>query len=180
MKIEIVTYDQLGAAATEAAREQIREIFFLSAARRGFADAGERAAFAARWLDHYLTHESGRLFLARASAGSLAGYLTGCADSRAAAPLYRAIPHYALFEDRFALYPAHLHVNCRPEARGRGIGAALVAAFVGQLTAAGVSGVHIVTAPGARNARFYRRCGFDEEEQRAAGSGVLLLMGRRL
>lgn len=180
MKIEIATYDGLCGAEAAAARAEIRDIFFLCAARQDFADPGARDAFAARWLDYYLTEEPGRVFLARKSDGGLAGYLTGCADSGAAAPLFERIPHYALFEDRFALYPAHLHVNCRPEARSHGVGAALVAAFLAQLRAARVPGVHVVTAPEARNVAFYRRCGFQDEERRPAGSRNLLFMGKRL
>lgn len=179
-EIDIVTYDRLQGAEAEAARGEIREIFFLSAARQDFADPDEREAFAARWLDHYLAAQPGRLFLARWSGGGLAGYLTGCADSRGAEALYRSIPHYGLFEDLFESFPAHLHINCRPEARGRGIGGRLVAAFASRLSEEGVPGVHVVTAPEARNVGFYRRRGFDLEETRRAAARFLLFMGRRL
>jgi GNAT superfamily N-acetyltransferase len=180
MEITITVYGRLRGTEVAAAHAEIREIFFLSADRRDFADAAARDAFATRWLDYYLTCEPGRVFLARRAEGGLVGYLTGCADSRAAA-LYRSIPHYALFEDLLETYPAHLHVNCRPEARNRGIGAALINGFLSGLAAEGVPGVHVVTRPWARNNHFYRRQGFGFEESRAAGDGgMLLFMGRRL
>jgi len=181
MEISIETYGRLGAVQARAAEAEIRDIFFLSAARRDFADARARADFAARWLEHYLTQHPDLVFLARAEGGGLAGYLTGCADSAGAAPLFRTIPHFALFQDLFPAYPAHLHLNCRPEARSRGIGAALVEAFVDTLVAEAVPGVHVVTLPAARNATFYRRNSFTFEAARTAPDGpALLFLGRKL
>ena len=58
-------------------------------------------------------------------------------------------------------YPAELHINALPEARGRGVGTALMARFLDCLRARGVPGVQLATTE--RNAaalRLYRRFGF--------------------
>ena len=60
--------------------------------------------------------------------------------------------------DRF---PAELHINALPEARGRGVGSALMARFLDCLRARGVPGVQLGTT--ARNTaalRLYERFGF--------------------
>ena len=42
-------------------------------------------------------------------------------------------------------WPAHLHINLLPVARGRGAGAALMSAWIGRLRERGCSGVHLGT-----------------------------------
>lgn len=60
-------------------------------------------------------------------------------------------------------YPSHLHVNLRPEARGRRIGAALVERFLSQVQAAGSCGVHAaVRSDNGAAQRFFERLGFAE------------------
>jgi len=138
----------------------VEEIFYLSSSRREFGNPDEKLRFLERWTGYYRRNEPQHFLLATAPDGRVAGYLSGCADSRAARRLYSDIPYFAVFEDLFEVYPAHLHVNCHPEFRGRGIGTALIKAFIEVCSAAKLAGVHLVTSPGARNVNFYRRCGF--------------------
>jgi GNAT superfamily N-acetyltransferase len=167
-----------GAIAPRLWRE-VEEIFFLSAARQNFATAQDRQDFLARWTGYYLECEPEGVFLAIAARDRVAGYLTGCADSRGASRLYRDIPHYSLFEDCFEAYPAHFHVNCHPNFRNRGIGTRLVEAYLTHCARAGLPGVHVVTAPGARNVTFYRRCGLDVAVARSWQNQQLLLLARK-
>ena len=158
----------------------LTEIFFESSSRTGFSSPEERQSFLERWTGFYLSRYPEDVWLWRDADGGFAGYLTGCRDSAAAEPLYRAVPGYALFEDCFQAFPAHLHVNCRDGRRGAGIGARLVEHFAAACRADGLAGVHIVTAPAARNVGFYQRTGFTERVLRDFGGRPLLLMGRRL
>ena len=158
----------------------VEEIFFLSAARRDFATAADRRDFLTRWTGYYRECEPEGIFLAMAAHGRVSGYLMGCADSRGALRLYRDIPHYSLFEDCFEAYPAHFHVNCHPGFRNRGIGARLVEAYMTHCARAGLPGVHVVTATGARNVSFYRRCGLDVAVARSWQGRELLLLATRL
>jgi ribosomal protein S18 acetylase RimI-like enzyme len=60
-------------------------------------------------------------------------------------------------------YPAHLHIDLLPEARGHGEGRALMTSFLQGLHAAGVERVHLSMAPTNTGARaFYDRLGFTE------------------
>lgn len=156
------------------------EIFFLSAVTQQFNGDEERQAFLDRWTGYYREYEPERIYLAVLPGGEVSGYLTGCLDSRFARRLYRDIPYYSLFEDRFAKYPAHLHVNVHPQRRSRGIGSCLVKAFVDDCEATGVAGVHVVTAPGLANVEFYQNCGFTCAVQREWRERSLLFLGRPL
>lgn len=156
------------------------EIFFLSAAPQQFDDADKRQAFLERWTGYYRDCEPQQIYVAILPDGQVAGYLTGCMDSRAAKRLYRDIPYYSLFEDQFGEYPAHLHVNVHPEWRSHGFGSRLVTAFVGGCDDARLAGVHIVTEASLPNVKFYRDCGFAAVVQRPWRRRELLLMGRSL
>ena len=60
-------------------------------------------------------------------------------------------------------YPAHLHIDLLPGFQGRGLGRALMNAFLAGLHAAGVGRVHLGVSPRNTAARaFYDRLGFTE------------------
>ncbi|MFQ5958148.1 MAG: GNAT family N-acetyltransferase [Alphaproteobacteria bacterium] len=159
---------------------QIEEIFFLSSPAQRFASEVEKQAFLERWTGYYRESERERIYLSLDATGRVAGYLTGCGDSTAARRLYRDIESYHLFEHLFDAYPAHFHVNCHPNFRRRGVGTALVEAFVAACVKDGVAGVHIVTGTGADNVAFYRECGLEFAVARRWRGKELLFMGRRL
>ncbi len=158
----------------------IAEIFFLSAAKQSFQSQQEKSDFLARWTGYYRDDEPESTLIAQAQDGTLAGYLTGCRNSAAAARLFRDIAYYSVFQDLFAGYPAHFHINCHPSQRGQGLGTGLAAAFIDLCAKEGREGIHVVTAPEARNVSFYRRLGFDREELRPWQERDLLFMGRKL
>src|SRR5689334_12602876 len=98
--------------------EALREIFFRSSARQTFSSAEERASFFENWTGYYFANEPTAIYLAVDSQNHLMGYLTGCTDSAVALPFFTSkIPSYSLFADQFDRFPAHLHVNCHPDAR---------------------------------------------------------------
>lgn len=58
-------------------------------------------------------------------------------------------------------WPAHLHINVVPEARGTGAADALMAAWFDRLTESGAQGCHLQTlAENTRALRFFERMGF--------------------
>jgi GNAT superfamily N-acetyltransferase len=133
-------------------------IFWDNAHTGRFASAAERAAYRELWFARYVRHCPAAFFLALDAAGATAGYLAGSVVSNAPpmpGPDYYALLPPALLE----AYPGHLHVNVRAERRGRGIGAALVAAFLDHGRSGGLAGAHAVTAAGSPAARFFERCG---------------------
>jgi GNAT superfamily N-acetyltransferase len=76
-------------------------------------------------------------------------------------------------------YPAHLHMNVEAEYRRRGVGAALIERYAGDLRAAGVPGIHLLCGAGPRG--FYVRNGFAELAALEVSSGLwVYALGRRL
>ena len=74
------------------------------------------------------------------------------------------------------LYPAHLHINLLPAARGQGMGQQLVEVFFAAARQAGVTGVQVsVRADNAGGCDFFCRLGFIEVGRRAM---VLPIGGR--
>ena len=58
-------------------------------------------------------------------------------------------------------YPAHLHINTRAGLRGRGLGTALMTAYLDQLRREGISGVHLETSSENKIAvPWYEQLGF--------------------
>lgn len=139
----------------------VERIFFESSNTQDFASIADRNAFLARWLGRYLRLDRDNIFLAVAKDRELQGYLTGCLDSKASRDLYREFRFYDLFDPFIKTYPAHLHVNVLRRCRNKGVGAHLIDVFIDQCRQNSIPGVHVVTAPLARNVRFYRRCGFE-------------------
>ena len=61
-----------------------------------------------------------------------------------------------------ATYPAHLHINLDVRWRGQGAGRGLMEAFLRQLTALAVPGVHLrTTSANTAAVKLYTRCGFE-------------------
>jgi GNAT superfamily N-acetyltransferase len=133
-----------------------------------------------KWTSYYFVHEPERILLAVEN-GEPVGYLTGAADSLAAAPhISKSNPAYAAFADQFKTYPAHLHINFTVRARGKGYGRDLIDAFIGDLKKIKSGGVHIVTAPAADNVGFYQKSGFSFTLERDWNSTPLLFMGKSI
>ena len=159
---------------------EIEAIFFLTSPTQVFASPGERAAFLERWTGWYRDEAPQLILAALAPDGKVTGYLTGCHDSGAAKRLYGDIDSYDLFEDLFARFPAHFHINCHPDWRCKGIGRRLAEAFMAGCVGQGIAGVHVVTAAGAHNAEFYRRLGLEAVATRPWQGRDLVFMGRRI
>lgn len=161
-----------------AAEREIDRIFFASAGTTTFADDTARAAFRERWLGRYLVHDPQLALVAVDAAGAVVGYLVGSHNDPAKAPRFADIPYFVALAATTARYPAHLHINLAPESRGQGIGGRLVEAFVDDVRAAGLPGVHVVTGRGMRNVAFYGRLGFIERAAADYNRRAVVLLGR--
>ena len=153
-------------------RAQIEAVFFGGAATKEFADEAARSAYLDLWLGRYLRHFPDMAHVAHDGKGRVAAYLAGSPVSDR--PPLPGPDYYALFPDRLtADYPAHIHVNVHEDFRGRGIGAALAAAFRDECARRGLPGLHAVTLADSPAARFFERCGLTP-------AGTALRHGRRL
>ena len=138
------------------------------------------------WAVPYVIREPERAYMLDNGTGQAIGYILGTADTAAFTAWYREhwLPStLARFGDdprdaevrgthldpermlvpELAGYPAHLHIDLLPEARGGGNGKALMRAFLDGLAASGVERVHLGMDPANRSARaFYDRLGFTE------------------
>jgi ribosomal protein S18 acetylase RimI-like enzyme len=162
--------------------------FFGEPVERFMEDRRLQADF---FIAYYLDHEPQCAWVAVAN-DEVVGYLTGSTGARAtergktatalkaAAGLvgfrYRVGPltrRYALRAARAVLageypkidehrFPAELHINLTADARGLGLGRALLEACLNQMTALGVPGIHLSTT--SRNVaalRLYEKLGFE-------------------
>ena len=149
----------------------------------------DRESFADLFSRYYTDVEPESAFVAEKT-GRVVGFLLGCFDSPAVrghgqremsgyirrgalvrpsiAPfLWRSIfdvvrargaPPEALFDER---WPAHLHIDFLPEARGRGLGRRIMNAWFQRLESLGSPGVHLGTfAQNQRAIPFFEACGF--------------------
>lgn len=147
------------------------------------------ASFADVFIGYYTDREPESLYVAELE-GRVVGYLAGCVDSRRATPAGRAVLLAALRHGlpfrpgmagflarsladlvlRRALvpepfrdprWPAHLHINLLPEARGLGGGRALMQAWLTRLRSLGSPGCHLGTLfENHRAIGFFERMGF--------------------
>jgi hypothetical protein len=103
------------------------------------------------------------------------GYIVGMPFTNDSS-LFSLQPHLKKFEHLFSDYPAHLHINCHIDGRGKGVGRSLVDQLLGQIRRESVPGIHIMTGKSSDNRYFYEKLGFDFSQI----SGEVLFMGKRL
>lgn len=165
----------------EAVKPSLKDIFFLSADPRNVTtDAAKNEAFFQKWTSYYFQNRADWMLLAW-EGDRLLAYLMCEPDSwRALAHYEKVNPSYRIFEDLFPQFPAHLHMNAHPEARGHGVGSQLIEAVCARLIQDRVPGIHLVTSPSQRNVGFYRKNHFSFEESREWRSYPMLFMGRSL
>lgn len=175
--VEIYKLNTVPTERREDILSQIREIFFLSTSIKEFSSLERKEAFFKRWCGDFISLFPEHFYLMM-EGPKLLGYLSGCLDSNAAKGVLE-IPGYAVFEDLFAEYPAHLHINFHPDCRGRGLGSVLVNEFCKDLKTQKIPGVHLVTSPGAINISFYCRLGFSTQVPRQFNAMSLLFMGKK-
>jgi GNAT superfamily N-acetyltransferase len=161
-----------------SARSAIKDIFFLSSNGTENLSKDDKEVFFETWSGFYLDSLPKQVFLFKSNSGTTVGYLTGCYDSAGAAALYRRLFYFRGFNKYYQNYPAHFHVNCHPDLRGRGIGGQLVEAFIKNVAQRRLAGVHLVTGAKARNRSFYDLHGFYLQGKKTFGGKELVLLGR--
>ncbi len=154
---------------------QIEFIFFESSSLKSFSSPERKAAFYKRWCSDYQSFYPEEFFVAM-EGPKVMGYLSGCSDSTRALNEV-SVPGFAVFHDLFQSYPAHLHINFHPEARGKGLGSILVKHYMNFLKLNNVMGLHLITSPDAQNVSFYQRLGFNKTETREFNGMQLYFMG---
>ena len=184
-------------------RDAVRRICFATGYMGAPADWYWRhsESFAEIWTGYYTDHEPESLFVATLD-DRVVGYLTGCVDTkRAPSPadaVKAAMLRYWLFlrpgtagfffralvdvvclggapegETDDPRYPAHLHINLLPEARGTGLGAGLMRAWLDRLRSLGVPGCHLGTLHENENAiGFFTHQGFQRHGPPVATPGL--------
>jgi predicted N-acetyltransferase YhbS len=170
MAVVVTPFEREDLAAVSA-------IFWETSTRKAFHDVDERVLFQERYLNLYL--DLGIALVARLGP-EVVGYIVGVTDTLARPDVLQHNPHLQRFEDLFGRYPAHLHINCTARVRGQGVGGLLTKAFETVLREQGVSGVHLITAAGARNVSFYAKNGYAHRVERLWEGRSLLLMGKSL
>lgn len=158
--------------------DQIKDIFFESAAIKNFSSDKARDDFYYRWCGTYLEHWPTYCMVA-VDEDRVVGYLVGCPDSTQALDVL-TMPGYSIFSEYFGEFPAHLHMNVHASTRGSGIGKQLVDYFCQDLSRNKIHGVFIITAAMSRPTSFYMKNDFNYSYTKEYGSSALILMGKKL
>ncbi len=154
--------------------EQVRDIFFESSTKKDFKDLKEKSEFEWKYLGFYLSHYPEYAWVAIADEQVL-GYVLGMPWSQDPS-LYEVQPHLKVFEAFYSEFPAHLHINCHTNSRGKGIGKLLVQKCIWQMSSQNIRGLHIMTGPASDNRLFYQKLGFDFVKE----LNSILFMGIRI
>ncbi len=163
-----------------AAMSAVDAIFFEASNVQQFESDAARRLFRERWLGRYLSRYPDEVFIALAGPDDVIGYLVGCLDDPLGDPLFADIPYFGAFAPLLSNYPAHLHINVTAAWRSRGVGACLIETFADHATASGTPGMHVVTAEGVRNNRFYLACGFRQLVTAGWNGRRVAFFGRKL
>lgn len=158
---------------------QVQEIFYESSSKKTFSSINERADFQYKYLDLYKIKYPGIFFVYKEKDRVL-GYICGAIDCNKDLELNELNPHFEKFKNCFNDYPAELHINCHVDSRGMGIGSQLIAYFENKLKEINICGVHLITAPEAKNVNFYRKNQYSFETNRDINGANLLLLGKSL
>jgi GNAT superfamily N-acetyltransferase len=169
-----------------------------------------RESWADVWTSYYTDREPGSLHVATLD-DAVVGYLAGCLNTAAMHPstdelinavirkhwlvfrpgtagfLYRAMLDTLRDKERASgdfvdpRWPAHLHIDLLPAARGLGLGAALMKRWLGQLADADSAGCHLATlTENARAHTFFEAFGFRDHGEPTLIPGMRGERGERL
>ncbi|MEZ5850678.1 MAG: GNAT family N-acetyltransferase [Hyphomicrobiaceae bacterium] len=153
-------------------------IFFEASATTSFRSEEAKAAFRRRWLGRYLETWPHLTHVALGPGGLLLGYIVGAHENPATDPRFDDIGYFRALAPLCTRYPAHLHINLAPDARGMGLGTRLVDAFLADARMAGCPGVHLVTGRDSRNRSFYARNGFTLAASLDWGGTPIVMLAR--
>ncbi len=107
-----------------------------------------------------------------------AGFVWRSIGDAVVAGVRRRLPPSVVVDPR---WPAHLHLDLLPGARGRGAGAALVRGWLDRLRCEGVAGCHLQTlAENSRAVAFFAAMGFAPRGDAVAVPGLRTPAGGRL
>jgi ribosomal protein S18 acetylase RimI-like enzyme len=169
-----------------------------------------KESWADLWTSYYTDHEPQSLFVATID-DSVVGYLAGCMDTAAMTPstdeIMKAVirKYWLLFRPGTAgfLYrgmldtirdreqargefidprwPAHLHIDLLPVARGSGLGTALMERWLNKLKEADSPGCHLLTLlENGRALSFFEKMGFRRHGDPTLVAGMRGKGGERL
>ncbi len=157
---------------------ELDPVFFEASLTKTFPTAAARLAFRERWLGRFLEHWPELAHVAVGGDGVLLGYIVGAHKDPAADPRFADIGFYRELGHVTPQYPAHLHINLAPEARGRRVGSRLIEAFMADARVARLPGVHLVTGRDSRNRSFYARLGFAPVVELVWEGTPIVMLGR--
>lgn len=154
--------------------EQVKDVFWETSTRREFASAEERQQFQRQYLDDYLT----QLAFVAVEDELVLGYVVGQLDTLSTELSWP--PHLNIFRAEYARFPGHLHINCRAESQGKGLGSQLLHVLESAMQSHSVKALHLLTAVGSRNVNFYKKCGYEEVCIKQWKAAQLIMLGKVL
>lgn len=158
---------------------EVDKIFFETSTVKKFESVDAKEKFHQKYLGIYQQKHT-QHFICALEAEEVIGYICGALDSINEKELYVSLVHFKVFEDLYAKYPAHLHINMSPKASGKGVGSKLIEKYEQHLQKSDIRGVHLITSPDARNVHFYQKNHYSFTCERSFEGHPLLFMGKNL
>lgn len=170
--------------------DNCRDICFVTS--NGFQKPNYKKALWYMYCDYYLLYESDTCFVAANDNDEAIGYILCAKDYKTyrrqfkrhfMGALRKVSPKHwfmrkltYIYEPIIARkYPAHLHIDIKPEGQRQGLGTKLMDALVAKLKEQGINGVHLgVGASNEKGVNFYKKYGFKVYKQ-AFGSILFAL-----
>jgi hypothetical protein len=138
--------------------EKLKSIFWESSVKTDFESEKKKSEFEYKYFDFYVKYFP-HLSFAIESDNHPIGYLLGADQTTPYLDQLEMQKYVAEFEDIFATYPAHFHINLSENARGKGCGQIALQELFKILTDQNCPGVHVITALEHPSQKFYEKNG---------------------
>lgn len=133
----------------EVIQQELENIFWLT------ASAPKSESLFYRYMGIYLERNKPIFYAYDEENNRVLGYILG--DTDWDDEYTKLFAFYSEAMPSLKSFPAHLHINCHPDAQGRGVGSSLLAFYEAFLREQHISGLHLVTSLNAENVKFYKK-----------------------
>lgn len=155
----------------------VKNIFWLTSAKKNFDSDKEKIAFQNKYLDFYLEHSKFK-GLVYVEDNKVVGYIIGL--HLMDAKLINDIDSLVDFKEHLKNEPSELHINFDPAYQGGGRGSKLLKAYEELIIDYDGNEIFLITLAGARNESFYLNNGYQLKASKTMNTSSLVLLTKSI